>query len=68
MGLQYKFHKWPFEQQQQIISQLTLALSKEAQIYTFPLRSQGLGESSLAGGTWRCIKLESWLKYIQQTF
>lgn len=36
MGLKYKFHKWPFEQQKQIIPQLIFQFSKETQIKTFP--------------------------------
>lgn len=39
MGFKFAFHKWPFEQQQQIISQLTFHLTKEAQITTFPLHA-----------------------------
>lgn len=35
MGLEYELHKWPFEQQKQMISRFT----KETQAGTFPLHT-----------------------------
>lgn len=67
MGLEHRFHKWPFgTQQQQIISQLISPFTKEAQINTFLLHSYGLathlGESSLATvDSCSAHKLESYL-------
>lgn len=54
MGLKYEFHKWPFEQRKQIISQLTFQFAKKTQINTFPAQTGGFAHTRVSGSlaTW----------------
>lgn len=62
MGLKYEFHKWPFEQRKQIISQLTLQFAKETNT-SIPsqLRQSGFAHTRvsnlLAGGRLQCTRV-----------